>query len=462
MSAISKNTFFGRERELLQLQRLRSTVKGNAISRFVVVSGRRRVGKTRLILEALPFGDDMPTIYVYINPHLDAESNLEDFSESLRECLGWSRPRRFHDFEDALMEVFEVAKQRPITLVLDEFQNFGRVEPSFYGTLQKLWDLHHEKMQLLLVVCGSVASSMREIFENGQAPLFARNNAVLHVEPFLPDLVKTVFKSYCPNFSGDDLLALYAFTGGVAQYIQNFLPMGAFTLEDMLQLGVEENSVWLSEAQLMLTSEFKGSAQTYHEILRRIAAGKNKRAELIRSFSIDVSAHLYQLQHEYALIESLEPVGQNGAKRQRVAYELNDELLDFWFTFILPNQRILQSHNTQAIRQLILRDYPNRSGRVLERLYRRHFRNLGLFTQVGPWWDRNGTNEIDCVAVDDLNRTVCFAEIKRNPAKIHLSALKDKARVFLSFNPALENYQTLFLGLSIDELGSDKKLPFEK
>ena len=94
---------------------------------------------------------------------------------------------------------------------------------------------------------------------------------IIHVEPFLPDLVKTVFKSYCPNFSGDDLLALYAFTGGVAQYIQNFLPMGAFTLEDMLQLGVEENSVWLSEAQLMLTSEFKGSAQTYHEILRRIA-----------------------------------------------------------------------------------------------------------------------------------------------------------------------------------------------
>lgn len=303
---------------------------------------------------------------------------------------------------------------------------------------------------------------MREIFENGQAPLFARNNAVLHIEPFLPDLVKTVFRSYCPNFSGDDLLALYAFTGGVAQYIQNFLPMGAFTLQDMLQLGVEENSVWLSEAQLMLASEFKGSAQTYHEILRRIAAGRNKRADLISSFSIDVSAHLYQLQHEYGLIESLEPVGQNGAKRQRVAYELNDELLDFWFTFILPNQRILQSHNTQAIRQLILRDYSNWSGRVLERLYRRHFRNLGLFTQVGPWWDRNGTNEIDCVAIDDLNRTVCFAEIKRNPAKIQLSALKDKARVFLSFNPALESYQPLFLGLSTDELGSDKKLPFEK
>ncbi len=461
MSAASKNTFFGRERELLQLQRLRSTVKDKSISRFVVVSGRRRVGKTRLILEALPSCDDMPSVYVYINPHLDAGSNLEDFSESLRECLGWSRPRRLHDFEDALMEVFEVAKQRPITLVLDEFQNFGRVEPSFYGTLQKLWDLHHEKMQLLLVVCGSVASSMREIFENGQAPLFARNNAVLHLEPFLPDLVKSVFKSYCPNFSGDDLLALYAFTGGVAQYIQNFLPMGAFTLEDMLQLGVEENSVWLSEAQLMLASEFKGSAQTYHEILRRIAAGKNKRAELISSFSIDVSAHLYQLQHEFGLIESLDLVGQNGAKRQRVAYELNDELLDFWFTFILPNQRILQSHNTQAIRQLILRDYPNRSGRVLERLYRRHFRNLGLFTQVGPWWDRNGTNKIDCVAVDDLNQTVCFAEIKRNPAKIQISSLKEKAKVFLSFNPALENYQTLFLGLSTEELGSDKKLPFE-
>ena len=166
MSAASKNTFFGRERELLQLQRLRSTVKDKSISRFVVVSGRRRVGKTRLILEALPSCDDMPSVYVYINPHLDAGSNLEDFSESLRECLGWSRPRRLHDFEDALMEVFEVAKQRPITLVLDEFQNFGRVEPSFYGTLQKLWDLHHEKNAVashcLRLRCKLYARNLRE------------------------------------------------------------------------------------------------------------------------------------------------------------------------------------------------------------------------------------------------------------------------------------------------------------
>jgi AAA+ ATPase superfamily predicted ATPase len=132
---ISKNVFFGRERELKQLQRLRSTVKDKVISRFSVVSGRHRIGKTRLILEAQPSSEDMPTIYAYINSHLNAASNLEDFSESLRECFGWPRPRRFLNFEDALLEVFEVAKQRPITLVLDEFQNFGRVEPSFYGTL---------------------------------------------------------------------------------------------------------------------------------------------------------------------------------------------------------------------------------------------------------------------------------------------------------------------------------------
>lgn len=110
---------------------------------------------------------------------------------------------------------------------------------------------------------------------------------------------------------------------------------------------------------------------------------------------------------------------------------------------------------------MILRDYPNRSGRVLERLYRRHFRNLGLFTQVGPWWDRNGTNKIDCVAVDDLNQTVCFAEIKRNPAKIQISSLKEKAKVFRPSIRRLKTIKRFFLGLSTEELGSDKKLPFE-
>ena len=166
MPVISKNVIFGRERELKQLQRLRSTVKDKAISRFAVVSGRHRIGKTRLILEALPSSEDMPTIYAYINPHLNAASNLEDFSESLRECFGWPRPRRFLNFEDALLEVFEVAKQRPITLVLDEFQNFGRVEPSFYGTLQKLWDLHHEKNAVashcLRLRCKLYARNLRE------------------------------------------------------------------------------------------------------------------------------------------------------------------------------------------------------------------------------------------------------------------------------------------------------------
>lgn len=456
-----KPKFFGREKELALLRKQRDIVREQHTSRFVVVSGRRRVGKTRLILEALSSTEDMPTIYTYLNPQLDEASNLSDFSLAFQDGLGVRHAVRFSSFEEAISSVFEEAAARPITLVIDEFQNLSQLNPGVFGLLQKLWDLQHENIQLLLVVCGSVASSMRESFENGRAPLFARNNAVIRVEPFLPDMVKTIFQSYSPNFSGDDLLALYAFTGGVAQYLQNFLPAGCFTLRDMLRSGIEENSVWLSEAQLLLASEFKGNATTYHEILKRIAAGKNKRAELVGSFDIDISAHLYQLQHYYGLIEAMEPVADNGAKRQRIAYELNDELLDFWYSFLLPNQRMLQSHNSAALQELILENYPTWSGRILERLYRRHFCNLGLFTRVGPWWDRKGENEIDLVAINEAKRTIYFAEIKRNPDKVDFSILQSKVQVFLSCNPQYVDYDRTLNGLSLSELAACSKLPFE-
>lgn len=458
-SSVNINRFYGRERELQLLKKFQEDVFERGISRFVVVTGRRRIGKTRLIEEALSDSIEMPTISIYVASQL-ANSNLTDFVHEIQKALEIPYPLAISSYEDAFTLIFKEAERRPITLVLDEFQNFNVVDPTVFDTLQRLWDRQHQKSKILIVTCGSVASSMRDIFENGKAPLFARESAFIRLMPFLPQLLKTILSDHKSDFTGEDLLSLYAFTGGVAHYVKSFLATGALTFDEMLNQSLLFNSGLISEAQLMIAAEFKGNASRMNEILMAISQGRCKRSELASLFDVDISGHLHQLENMYGLIEKVEPLGKNGAKRKRVRYELTDELLDFWYTFCLPNLKMLQSDKTMALRELIKSGYPTWSGRILERLYRRHFRNLGIFTDVGPWWDKNGENEIDLVAVNTVHKRIVFAEVKRNEDKIDLNTLKKKVEAFLTFNPEYASYKQEMLALSLKELSADGVLPF--
>ncbi len=452
--------FYGRERELGLLKQLQSDVREKGMSRFVVVTGRRRIGKTRLIDEAIHSNPAMPRIYLYVASQL-AKSNLSDLGREIQVALDIPYPIALTGYKDALRLIFEESEKRPITLILDEFQNFETVDPSVFDSLQELWDRYHTRSKLLLITCGSVVSSMRKIFEDGKAPLFARESAFIRLEPFDPALLKVIFRDYKENFSGNDLLALYSLTGGVAQYVQSMLTSGATTLDAMVNHALLFSSGFTAEAQLMIASEFKANATSMNEILMAISQGKNKRTELTSLFDFNISGHLNQLENLYGLIERTEPIAENGAKRKRIRYELGDALLDFWYTFCLPNLKMLQSPNPSAIVKEIEAGYPTWAGRVLERLYRRHFRNLGLFTDVGPWWDKKGENEIDLVALNSTEKRIVFAEIKLNPEKIHLEELKKKANAFFFYNPRFATFEFSFMGLSTKELSSSEFLPFE-
>ena len=147
----------------------------------VVITRRRRIGKTRLIEEALPNS----LISTYIASQL-SNSNLTEFVDEIKSALSIPYPLPINTWEQALQLVFSEAQRRPITLVFDEFQNFSTVEPSFFDTLQKLWDRYHTKSRILIVTCGAVDSTMCDIFENGLALLFAKENAFIRLSPSYP------------------------------------------------------------------------------------------------------------------------------------------------------------------------------------------------------------------------------------------------------------------------------------
>ena len=113
----------------------------------------------------------------------------------------------------------ELSENRNFTLIIDEFQEFYSVNPSVYSEIQNIWDSYKGKSKINLILCGSIYSLMENIFENSKEPLFARVTERIHLKTFNVNMLKEILSDHYPKYKGEDLLAFYTFTGGVAKYV---------------------------------------------------------------------------------------------------------------------------------------------------------------------------------------------------------------------------------------------------
>ena len=263
--------FFGREKELRLMQRLFNQVINDG-SRMLVVTGRRRVGKTALIVQAFSKQTEALFLYFYVNSELSEKRNIELFwnlnIEKISALGSFLQPPA--TFSELFGFLLEFSKSQPIVFVMDEFQNVEKINAAFLGDIQRQWDTKAKNAKLLFVVSGSVASAMRAIFQNGQAPLFARQDAMIQLPVFPVKTMKEILAFYNPNYDGEDLLTLFSITGGVAQYVKVLMQNRALTKQSMLKEALS-NNLFLSEGQLMLASEFKNNYSVNFEILERLA-----------------------------------------------------------------------------------------------------------------------------------------------------------------------------------------------
>ena len=207
--------FFGRQNEIKELQEIRNLSLQTA--RFTIVTGRRRSGKTSLLIKAYEDVQDM--LYFFVARKSEAEL-CRDFIEEMTSKLQLSILGEVTRFADIFKYLLQLSKIRPITLVIDEFQDFKRVNPSIFSDMQKIWDLNKQEAHINLVVCGSVYSLMNIIFKNNKQPLYGRQTGEIKVTPFPPSVIKEILSTYNSAYTNDDLLALYSYTGGVAEYVE--------------------------------------------------------------------------------------------------------------------------------------------------------------------------------------------------------------------------------------------------
>ena len=158
--------FYNRTSELAELQRIQNLSFADH-SRLTVVTGRRRIGKTSLIMKSI---EDLPTVYLFVGRKSEA-TLCSEFIPIISQSLDTFVPAEIRTFRSLFQYLMELASRKPFNLVIDEFQEFYNINESVYSDMQNIWDTYRKKSKMNLIVSGSVYSLMQKIFQNNKEPL---------------------------------------------------------------------------------------------------------------------------------------------------------------------------------------------------------------------------------------------------------------------------------------------------
>ncbi len=417
--------FYDREEELKILSKAESLKYQRSI--MTVLIGRRRIGKTTLALQN--YTKDK-VLYFFISRK--SEPLLcEEFIGEIHEKLGEKPVGTITKFEILFEYLLNLSIKIPFTLIIDEFQEFFRINESIYSSIQKLWDRYRDRSKIHLVVCGSTYSLMKRIYEDSKEPLFGRADFKINLKPFKISTIREILYEH-NSYSKLNLLDWYIVSGGVAKYIELLILNEAYDLNRIIDVVCNENSIFLDEGKNRLIEEFGKDYTTYFSIMSLIANSKTSKSEIESIIEKNISGYLFRLEHDYNIIKSIKPInGRRGSKVQK--YEIDDNFLYFWFRFIYKYRSLIEAENFKALKYIILRDIDILRGKFLEKLYIEIFKEQEQFTDIGSFWDRKGENEIDVVAVDDFNRKVLCCEVKLHKRDYNLEVLKEKSKKLFEY-----------------------------
>lgn len=413
--------FIGRERELKALNNLYQSDKFE----FVVLYGRRRVGKTALINA---FIDNKKNIY-FMGVESNAKQNLENFSNSIFEYqTGIQADTSFASFQAALEFVFRLAEKERIILALDEYPYVARASKSLASTLQMLIDKYKDTSKLMLILCGSSMSYMEDHVLAYKAPLYGRRTAQMKLLPF-------TFEETCrylSNMSGEDLALMYGVVGGTPQYLLQVNDKQSVA-ENIKNIYLNPTSFLFEEPGNLLKQEVREPA-TYTAIIAAIAAGASRMSEISGKVGEDSSVCSLYIKNLISLgiVRKETPYGEKASRK--TVYSIEDNMFRFWYRFVLENNSIIARGADELAYKRIEPHLSDYMGKVFEDICSQYLWKLLLsgqcpveFTSLGRWWGNNpmarNQTEIDIMGEQDKN-TALFGECKWTNEKVNLGVLE--------------------------------------
>ncbi|WP_032585950.1 ATP-binding protein, partial [Bacteroides fragilis] len=307
------------------------------------------------------------------------------------------------------------------------------------------------KTHMNFVVSGSIYSLMEKIFHNEKEPLFGRADNIIKLSAFSLNVLKKIIKDYHPQYTNDDLLALYSFSGGVPKYVELFCDNRVLTVDGMIDFMVRDNSPFTDEGKNLLIEEFGKNYGTYFSILSAISGGYNTQTEIEALLGEkSLGGYLKRLIEDYNIVVRQRPVFSKEGS-QTVRYGICDNFIHFWFNYFDRNRSLIEIKNFIGLRKLIKADYPTYSGKILEQYFKQKYAESYEFRLIGSWWEPKGNqNEIDIVAIYLDNKSAIVAEVKRQKKNFKPELFQKKVEHLE--NKVLAKYQINTVCLSLEDM----------
>ena len=413
--------FIGREKELNALEKLYVSNKFE----FVVIYGRRRVGKTALINKFL---DDKKAIY-FMGVESNTKQNLENFSKSIIEYdSGIETETSFLSFQAALEYVFKLSQKERLILTIDEFPYVARSSKSLSSTLQLLIDKYKDSSKLMLILCGSSISYMEDYVLAYKAPLYGRRTAQMKIMPF--DFEETWH--YFKKFSNEEKALIYGIVGGTPQYLMQM--DDTLSVEDNIKNTFLNPISFLYEEPINLLKQEVREPAIYTAIITAIAKGASRMSEISNQINENTnvcSAYIKTLMN-LGIIQKETPYGEKAS--HKAIYSIEDNMFRFWYRFVLENNSIIARGATDLVYKRIEPKLSDYMGKIFEDICKQYLWKQLLtnkcpveFTSLGRWWGNDPIEkcqtEIDIMGEQDKN-TALFAECKWTNEKVNQSVLE--------------------------------------
>ena len=373
---------------------------------MAVVYGRRRVGKTKLLLQFLK---DKEHIFFQADRRGYME-NLTEFQRVAAEALGNPLFERasFESWHEMFRELLPIMDDCRL-IVIDEYPYL--IEEGANEEFQRVWDTLLSGSQVFLVLIGSSMSMMENKVLAYGAPLYGRRTMQLRVEKFPWQELRGFF----PSYSTRAIIEAYSVLDGIPLYLEQFSGSKG-VLKNIEDNYLRKDSFLFEEAEFLLREEFR-EPRRYFAILRAISSGKRRYGEIANETDMDktlLSKYLSSLK-ELRMIDDDVPLFDDRTRLRR--YRMTDNYYRFWFKYILPNRQLVDVGRSKEVLRIVRESFDKHVSMTFEDVVRDVLLSHGPWTEVGAWWDRKGETEIDVIASDERSGKVLFAEVKwRNRA----------------------------------------------
>jgi AAA+ ATPase superfamily predicted ATPase len=371
-----------------ELELLESRFENNS-AELIVVYGRRRLGKSALVREAVRGRED--AIYWQATEET-AAAQLDNFVAAASETVPL-----LEDIQRDWEALLRALGREGAVVVLDEFPYLVESDDALSSKIQRVWDTSLEETQMTLVLVGSSISIMEDKVLSGGSPLYGRRTATIDLPPL--DLADA--QQFYPGTDPDELIQAWGVFGGTPYYLQALEPSQSLA-ENIQSQILSEHGVLHNEPEFLLRTEFGiREPQTYYTILRAIATGNRAANEIANFAGVDSNAlgsYLSKLRR-LRLVKRDIPVTANPNATRKSRYRLNEPLFRFWFRYVYGQQGKLVQLGDDTYEQLVKPTFTDYMGTMFERVCQNALPTLipKTYEGVGYWWHQQ--HELDVVGL---------------------------------------------------------------